>query len=224
MADYRDTKTYVIGIKEKCVSADVVCLSFCTTQGSFDAYAMLGRGMRHGVIMLGGEAGGVLGPGSIYTELADTLYKRGIASLRIDYREPGRCAPCAIDALLAVQYLDDEAVRDIALVGWSFGGAVAIGVAALANSVRGVAAISTVDVADCCIKQLSDKPLLLLHGESDRISPVDVARRVHSEASGPCRLIIYPGTGHELKEARKDVLSDLNDWVCDTLRCNQVAA
>ena len=223
MADYRSTKNYLIGIKEKRISSNKTQLTFCTSRGSFNACAEFERGMRSGVIMLGDDSSSSMNFERFYSNLADKLFARGIASLRLNYRHPGVCAQCAIDALYAIQYLDDEFIRNIVLVGWGFGGIVAIGAGAVAKNARGIVGISSMDVANSCIKCLSDKSLLLMHGECDNIVPLDIARKVYSEASDFCKLIVYRGVGHDLSAAHDTLIYDLINWTSKTLNLGSVA-
>lgn len=224
MARCREDQIYVIGVEERRIGGDARHLIFRTTCGDFDAIARLGRGIRQAVVMLGGGRGSVAGPSSIYPELADELYSRGIGSMRITYRQPGVCAKCAIDTLIALQYLDDEGVPDVVLAGWSFGGAVALATGSIARTVRGVAAISTLDVADCCVRRLRARPVLLLHGEADSASPVEVSRRIYDESFEPRKLIVYPAAGHRLREVRRRALEDLLAWSTDILQLHRAAA
>jgi fermentation-respiration switch protein FrsA (DUF1100 family) len=39
-------------------------------------------------------------------------------------------------------------------------------------------------------------PVLILHGDADRIVPLDQARALHAAAAEPKRLVVYPGGGH----------------------------
>lgn len=217
-------RLYVIGVNEKTIAPNQLRITFHTTRGSFDAIAHMRDGMHQGVIMLGDISGGFDGPSSIYKDLAEDLFAYGIASLRLDYRIPGDCVQCGIDTLLGVQYLDDEAIHDIALVGWSFGGAVALAAGSVARNVRGIASISTMDVAECCKKRLRSRSVLLIHGESDKITPVDVSRNIFTGLNEPRRLMIYPNTSHDLKENITRLRSDLRSWIFDTLKVNRVAA
>jgi hypothetical protein len=167
--------------------------------------------------MLGGYEGGFDGPGSVYADLSKVLLDAGVASLRMDYRFPGDCVQSGIDTLLALQYLDDDAIHDVILLGWSFGGAVAIAAGSLARSIRGVAAISTIEIADCCARRLRSKPLLLIHGESDLSAPVAWPRRVYSLAEGSPDLIVYSGVGHDMQQVSDRLVKDLSAWILRTL-------
>ena len=224
MSVCREDQLYLIGVNQTCVRPNLRRLTFRTTRGDFNALAHFKKGVRQGAIELGDRPTGLDGPGSIFPQLANELLDHGIGSLRLAYRSPGDCAQSAIDVLLALQYLDDEGIRDVVLVGWSFGGAVALWAGSLGKTVRGIAAISTTDVADCCLRLLGSRPLLLLHGDSDTISPVDVSRRVYFKSGEPHRLIVYPGAGHGFDEVRDQLRSDLRSWVINVLHSPPVAA
>jgi hypothetical protein len=212
-----DDGIYVIGIEERHLEENLKSLMFHTTRGDFEALLHARAGSRKGVIMLGGYGGGFDGPGSVFADLSHKLFDSGITSLRLDYRHPGDCVQCGIDTLLALQYLDDDAIHDVILIGWSFGGAVAITAGSLARGIQGVAAVSTIEVADCCAKRLHSKPLLLIHGESDLTSPVAWPKKVCSLAEGPRDLIVYSGVGHDMQAVGSRLVKDLSDWILHIL-------
>lgn len=223
MAKCSQDKLYVLGVSEKRLSQDLLQITFQTTRGQFDALFHTRKGINRAVIMLGGANGGFDGPGALYPKLAEELLNCGIASLRLNNRAPGDCVQCAVDTLVAVQYLDDESIHDIVLAGWSFGSAVAISSGSVARSVRGVVAMSPLNVAGCCARRLRRKPILVIHGEEDTVSPVTVADRLYSEADEPRQLIVYPCTGHTLEEAGSKLVTDIKDWALSTLNitCNK---
>lgn len=217
MSSCREDQLYVIGINEKRIKPRFMRLDFRTTRGDFRAFYHTSPGLQHGVVFIGGSQAEVDGPASIYPDLARDLLSDGIASLMVSCRVPHDCAQCSIDTLLALQYMDDEALRDVALVGWSFSGAVALIAGSFARNVRGVAAISTFDVSQQCLRRLSSKPILLLHGESDRESSVNVPRWIYDQAAGPRSLIVYADAGHNLVEVKNQVNADLYRWIMQTL-------
>ncbi len=219
----REHQLYLLGIDQTRIEPDVRSLTFHTTRGDFEALARYREGMKKGAIVLGDPDSGSDGPSKIYPDLAKDLLDRDVGSLRLSYRSPGNCVQSAIDVLLALQYLDDEGIHDVVLVGWSFGAAVAISAGSLARTVRGIAAISMLDVSDCCVKRLHSKPLLLLHGDADEVSPVEVSRRVYFKCDEPRRLIVYSGADHNCHEARDRLRSDLRRWILKTLRATKTA-
>ncbi|MCE5315325.1 MAG: hypothetical protein ABFD49_10105 [Armatimonadota bacterium] len=218
MSTCQDSSIYVIGIEETPVADNLTGLGFRTTRGDFNALFHARAGLHKGVIMLGGYEGGFDGPGVVFPDLSQRLFGAGIATMRVDYRFPGDSVQCAIDALLALQYLDDDAIHDVILLGWSFGGSVAIAAASMAKTVRGVAAISTIEIADCCARRLRAKPLLLIHGDADMTAPVVWPRRVYCLTEGPRDFILYSGVGHEMHDVSERLVKDLADWILRTFQ------
>lgn len=59
-------------------------------------------------------------------------------------------------------------------------------------------------------------PLLLLHGEADRITPPAGSRHVHDKAASPDKTLhLYPGNYHDLlhEPDHTQVLNDLSSWL-----------
>lgn len=212
MAECRHEQLYLIGIREQPIRSGVRRLTFQTSRGEFRAVAHTPMGAARGVVMLSGSRGDLEGPGLVYPELASRLADEGLASLRLSYRVPGDCVQCGLDTLLALQYLYDEGIEDTAMIGWSFGAAVAVAAGSVAKTVRGVAAISYVDTPGCFKGYLRPKPLLVAHGAEDRVSPCRSSHKLYSEAGPHRRLIIYPGVGHDLTPVRDSLIADLEIW------------
>ncbi len=216
-------RIYLVGVQEKQLAPGALKLTFQTNRGQFDALARLGRGMTHGVVMLG-EYGDFAGPSTIYPELAGELAWRGFGSLRLSYRSPGDCVQCGLDALLALQYLYDEGIQHTVMIGWSFGAAVAVAAGSVGRTVRGVASLSVSTAEGCCTKYLRRKPLLVIHGEADRVAPIAGSRQLYEEAGERRRMLIYPGARHDLAEVRDTLLRDLVDWTTGILRHGRASA
>lgn len=208
-----DDKMYVIGVRETLLEPRLARLRFNTTRGSFEASYRTAPGLSKGVVLVAGVEGGLDGLGSLYPELARDLLARGIASIRLVAREPHDCRQCALDTLVALQYLDDEGIKDIAMVGWSSGGAVALSVGSCAKNVSAIAAVSPQAVSGGCIRRLKSKSVLLLHGGADPICPVKISHAIHDGALGPRRMIVYANAGHSLEEVGPQLFSDLRDWL-----------
>jgi len=215
---------YVIGVTQRSVGESRAELVFRTTRGDLTATLMMTKGMRRGVVLLGDAGGSPDGPDSLLSELADELFGRGIASVRLAYRNPGNCVECVIDSLLAVQHLDDESVRDVAMIGWAYGGAVAIAAGSIAGNVLGVAALSTSDVGDRCLRRMWTKPLLLIQGGRGDKSPVSLACGIREHAGDLCSIITYPDAGHTLAEVHTQVVADVSLWLSHILTSDRVAA
>ena len=98
-----------------------------TSQGTIAGILHPSEGGSAAVIWVSGALGGFNGPaGGLYPWLARDLLQHGISSLRITYRWPNELGDCILDTLAAASVLKGLGARDLALVGHSFGGAVAI--------------------------------------------------------------------------------------------------
>ncbi len=55
------------------------------------------------------------------------------------------------------------------------------------------------------VGKLSPKPLLLVHGDSDDVVPVEHAERLYAKAGQPKEKIILPGAGHRLRQDERAI-------------------
>lgn len=222
MSDYPDGRAmlttrrkdnlYLLGVRERAISEGRAHLTFFTTRRDLEAYARIERNTRQAVILLGGDEREPVFDSELDL-LSSDLAQQGIGSVLVDYRYPGDCAQCAIDALLACQYLDDEGVSDVLLVGWSFGASIALAAGSVARIARGVAAISPIEVAECCVRRMRKKPLLIMRGDADELSRSEILRRTPLSADSPMRVLTYKDPEHDLSGARRQVHADLMEWI-----------
>lgn len=170
------------------------------------------------VLMVPGSRGGFGGPADgLYAELGDTLASRGIAALRMSYRRAANLDECTLDALAAVWHLSNIGYERVAMIGHSFGGAVAIGTARYSTHVRAVVAMSSQSHGAEDVVLLSPRPLLLVHGDRDGVIPLDTARTIYGWAFEPKRLELFAGADHGLRECREEVMALLLDWLPDAV-------
>jgi len=170
------------------------------------------------VLWVFGAGGGLGGPaGGLYSRLSEKLRPMSIASLRVDYRHPGRLRECVHDVLGGLEFLELEGKRRIVLVGHSFGGAVVIDAGAVSRSVVGVAALSSQTSGADKVGELAPRSLLLLHGTGDEILSHSCSEYLFNCASEPKKLILYPGCKHGLDQCRDAVDADLSTWIVETL-------
>ncbi len=161
-----------------------------------------------------GAGGGLNGPaGGLYPRLATRLAVEGVASMELAYRHAGDLDQCILDVLLGVTYLGRIGRTRVALVGHSFGGAVAIAAGTMSPAVVGVAALSSQTYGTVAVDQLSPRPLLLVHGTQDQVLPDRCSRDLYRRAREPKELILYPGSGHGLDECREELDRDLLRWL-----------
>ena len=166
------------------------------------------------VLWVFGAGGGLGGPaGGLYTRLGRQLRPRGIASLELAYRHPGRLEGCVRDVLLGLDWRAGEGRRRVVLVGHSFGGAVVITAGVASERVIAVAALCSQTGGTGAVASLSPRPLLVLHGTADEVLPDACARDIHARARPPKELILYPGCRHGLDQCREPLDRDLMAWL-----------
>lgn len=197
--------------------AGTVELAIATPDGTATGrYTPVAR-PRGAVIMVGGSRGGTRGPAGVYAPLATRLQEAGIAALRLRYRRPNRLRPCVADVLAAIDALGGRGIARVALLGWSFGGAVVIGAGA-AGTVAVTTGIGVTTVAGQtygaeAVGRLAPRPLLVLHGTADRTLPVRCAHDLYVRAREPKDLALYPGDDHGLTRHADRALDTLYDWI-----------
>jgi dienelactone hydrolase len=166
-----------------------------------------------GVIWMFGSGGGFDGPaGGMYTRLAKQFLEYGIASLRVDYRNPGDLVSSVLDVLVSLHVLGSLGVTRVALVGHSFGGAVAICAGAANPAVIGVAALSSQSALTHSVTDLAGRPLLLMHGTRDEVLPHTCSEQIFRTASDPKEIRLYD-CKHGLDECRDQIDADLTEWI-----------
>ncbi|MSP78097.1 MAG: alpha/beta hydrolase [Dehalococcoidia bacterium] len=170
--------------------------------------------MNGAVIWMGGASGGVAGPAEgIYNALASELAPAGIASLQIDYRFPNVFYECALDALAAAALLEGVGFKKLAMVGHSFGGAVAIGASVFSQATVTVIGLSSQSVGTEQVASVAPRPLLLVHGTADTVIPPESSDAIYQEAGNPKEFKLYEGAGHSLKECKDDLRVLLKGWL-----------
>lgn len=178
----------------------------------------VGSARNVGVVMMGGAMGGTLGPGdSLFHTLGSTLAERGVPSIRLSYRRPNDMDACCVDVAAAVQMMVGSGADKVVLMGHSFGGAVAIRVAVgLSEMVAGVVTFATQSAGCEVAGGLMGKPLLMFHGDEDRILPAEASEVVRSiVGSGDLR--IMPGDDHLLSNSHDVMYSDVLAFLADVL-------
>ena len=168
------------------------------------------------VVMMAGAMGGFSGPArAAYLELADRQVARGHGAIIVDYRKPGDLDRSLLDVAATVDWSMREGGRRFALVGHSFGGAVAVQAGAmLSDHCAAVVTLSTQSAGCQIANQLGDIPLLLLHGDRDEVLTPDNSAMVRMMAGyGDFRII--EGAGHGLETARDELLDLLDEWISE---------
>ena len=172
------------------------------------------------VLWVGGIGGGWDTPARLlYPRLADRLQQDGIGSLRIRFRNPTDLEEAVHDVSTGLDYLLQEGVERIGLVGHSFGGAVVIEAAATTPHSRAVVTLATQSYGTDRVGELnSDCALLLIHGTRDSVLTPANSQYVHRLAHEPKRLQLYRGAAHGLDEAAEEVEGLVHAWLVTHLK------
>lgn len=163
-------------------------------------------------------AGGPFGepdnpPSCLYDRLSERLAFDGIASLFLNYRNPGSLPDSIADVLIGISYLVDQGCERIALVGYAFGGAVVLNAGAISPAVAAVAAIDCQDQGTEAISRISPRPLLLIHGLDDNHRGVSRVRTLYHRAGHPKDLILYLRGRHSRDEYQERLENELAAWL-----------
>lgn len=173
-----------------------------------------------GAIFVGGVGGGWDTPAQdMYPKLCEELSTRRIVCLRVRFRNATELNEATYDALAGVNFLAEEGVRDVALVGHSFGGAVVVRAAVAAENVKTVVTLATQSFGAEDVARLSPRcSILLLHGREDRVLPPEASVHLHAMAQEPKRLILYDKAGHRLDEVADEVRQEVGAWISAALK------
>jgi alpha/beta superfamily hydrolase len=183
-----------------------------TPEGVIKGLLHKAEGARGAMVMVGDAGGGLEGPAGLYEPLAERLQKAGIMTLRIDYREPMDLRESIYDALAAVEAVRQQGADRVALLGWSFGGAVVITAGVASDLVVGVATIACQNFGAEIASDLSPKSLLIMHGTDDAQTPDQYSRDLYNRARQPKELVLYSGGEHDLARHTGLALDRLFAW------------
>src|SRR6185437_7741494 len=112
-------------------------------------------------------------------------------------------------------WLAERHITRVALVGWSFGGAVVIRAGAASPAVVGVATIASQTYGTDAVSRLAPRSALFIHGSRDTVLPDICSRTLFAQAGQPKELVIYSGDGHGIELHRAELLEKLSMWAKD---------
>lgn len=187
-----------------------------TDRGTTVCHYYAAKEARNGVVMVGGAGGEFDTPArGLYPRLAQDLRNDRISTVRVHCRSPTSLVESVVDTVLGMNFLKSQGISAIGLVGYSFGGAVAIQ-AAGDPAVRAVVAVA-VAVAVAATWPVAGPPgdaaLLLLHGDADTVVSPRSSEEIYRRAREPKRLVIYEGAGHTLDEEVEGLDVEVKAWL-----------
>ena len=201
----------VIGMQTVSVGEELDHLELFTMRGLLSILWHGPADAEEVVVAVGGAAGGLLGPhDGLYHRLGVALAREGRGLLRMSYRRPNDLDDCVHDMLATMELAGRHGGRRFAALGHSFGGAVAVQAAAhLAPEVVPAVVTFATQSAGCERADLiSDRDLLLFHGDADAILPPMASEMVRMIA-GTGELVLLPGADHLLRPAGPVMLERL---------------
>ena len=188
-------------------------LTIQTTRGPIPMILHAAPEPGRAVLCVSGAIGGYDGPAMLYAKLGLNLPKQGVSIARINYRIPNDFGECVLDTLAAMAFLKGTGYPRSAIIGHSFGGAVAINAGTLSPNVTTVIAISSQLAGAHTVGELAPRPLLLIHGMADTILSHQCSEMLYERAAEPKTMKLYPGTGHLMIEARNEMTELVSDWL-----------
>ncbi len=203
----------ITGVESGVKVAGAQWLTVQTTRGPIPMILHGAENPGRAVLCVSGAIGGYDGPATLYARLGLTLPKSGISVVRIDYRQPNEFGECVLDAMAGVTFLRGTGYNRIAIIGHSFGGAVAINAGTLSPAVATVIAISSQLAGAHVVGELAPKPLLLIHGTADPILSHECSELLYQRAREPKTLKLLEGAGHILVEAADEMTATVEDWL-----------
>jgi alpha-beta hydrolase superfamily lysophospholipase len=193
-------------------------ITIATTRGAIPLVLHSAPEKGRAVLCISGAIGGFDGPSMLYPRLGLEMPKRGLTIARLDYRAPNEFGECLVDAMAALTFLGGIGNQRVALIGHSFGGAVAINAGTLSPVVTTVIALSSQLAGAHVAGELSPKPLLLIHGGADTILSHESSQALYERAGEPKTIKILRGVGHGLAEAQAEVFELVSDWLMRQLQ------
>jgi len=205
----------ITGIEPGAEVAGARWLKIQTTRGPIPMILHAAAEPGRAVLCVSGAIGGYDGPANLYAKLGLNLPKQGISMARINYRLPNDFGECVLDTMAGLAFLKGTGYQRAAIIGHSFGGAVAINAGTLSPNVSTVIAISSQLAGAHTVGELAPRPLLLVHGMADTILSHQCSEMLYERAGEPKTLKLYPGTGHIMIEARKEMTDLVTDWLLE---------
>jgi alpha/beta superfamily hydrolase len=160
---------------------------------------------------------------NVIDALAAALERRGVATLRFNFRGVGRSEGRyangvgeTADARAAVAFLRERtAAAAVALAGYSFGAMVALQAGHADPGVEGLAGIAPpLSFFDLGFAASCRKPKLLLAGDRDSYCSADALRRAAESLPQPIAWTIVAGADHFFVGHEKKVAETVADFVC----------
>lgn len=171
------------------------------------------------VIFIGGISGNFDSPAqNLYGRLSQTLPLQKISVLQVQYRQPMSLIECVLDVVAGIRFLQSFNISEIAIVGHSFGGAVAIQAAANVDSVSTIVTLATQSFGADIIAQIPGTSILFIHGTDDEVLSPANSEHLHNLAVGTKKILTYTNADHSLDSVGVQIFEEVEAWLLTHLR------
>ncbi len=195
------------------------------TGDTTSAKAWIAPGARHGIIFVTGIDGGFLEPADqIYTRTAESFYHQCVSSIFVTYRAPGNVPGnvkmSVADARSAIDHLKGLGINKMAIVGWSFGGAVISHTSAEVPEIATVIGFAPQGLYAEPIAQLrQSQSLLVFYSYDDENVAYTESQFLFDKAPGNIKKEAYPlsGYNHALDGTSRKIEPVFHNWLKDNL-------
>jgi pimeloyl-ACP methyl ester carboxylesterase len=208
-----DLSLRIVGIEPGAEVDSARTLKIQTTRGAIPMILHAATQPGRAAVCVSGAIGGVTGPGALYPRLGLEMPQQGISIARIDYRAPNDFGECMLDAMAALSFLKATGYSRAAIIGHSFGGAIAINAGSISPIVTTVVAISSQLAGAHTVAELAPKPLLLVHGTADTILSPQCSEMLFERAGEPKTMKLFPDAGHRLAEVADELAELVSAWL-----------
>lgn len=162
--------------------------------------------------------GGVFNKESWYA-LAEDLQAAGVTALPIDFRGYGNSKPdnrknLHLDVVGAIDYLESQGFKDIAVLGGSMGGEATLRALAATKSGAVTKAVLLAAAGGDAIQSAAIDKLFIV-SQGDRHFPT--TQRLHEASNDPKQLKIYDGDAHAQHLFKTEYAEDLTQLIVDFL-------
>jgi alpha/beta superfamily hydrolase len=193
----------ILGVDPGEEIAGALRLTIRTSRGEIPVILHAPDAATRAVVCISGAIGGFDGPAKLYERLGMDLPGKGTTVARMNYRAPNDFNECLLDTLATLAFLKATGHERAAIIGHSFGGAVAINAGTLSPIATVVIAISSQLAGAHVVADLKPKPLLLIHGTADTILSHQSSELIYERAEEPKPILwtartIASGRGDEL--------------------------
>jgi pimeloyl-ACP methyl ester carboxylesterase len=169
-------------------------LQLRTTRGNIPVIVHAADTPGRAVLCISGAIGGYDGPGMLYARLGLELPRLGITVARLNYRMPNEFGECVLDTIAGLTFLKGLQYERAALIGHSFGGAVAINAGTLAPMVTTVIAISASSPARTWLASLRRAHCCCCTARPTRFCRMNARRRFTNARRSPARSSSSPAS------------------------------